>query len=114
MENITLDFESTKRLYKKVKAYEDEQLIKCTFWYTNKLEKIFNSNDYEFVLDNYINQLESDEQIFYPFEKEEETLKEYILQNYNFEEFCNNVIRYTYKRMKADVEMHDELDDDEL
>ena len=116
MENITLTHESTIRLYTKVKAFEDTQLIKCTFWYTNKLEKIFNSDDYEIVIENYVNQLGNEEEIIYPFEKEDEeqSLHDFIKENYSFEDFSNNVIRHTYKRIKADVEMHNEMEDDDL
>jgi hypothetical protein len=114
MAHIIIIEESSKRIYEKVKAYEDENLIKCSFWYSDKLKGIFNSENYEEVIDNYIKQLDTNESIFFPFEiEEEDDLKTYLLENITFEEFTNSILRYTYKRMKSDVFQYDEMEDDD-
>ncbi|HFS67061.1 MAG TPA: hypothetical protein ENK67_02500 [Flavobacteriia bacterium] len=114
MAHITIIEESSKRIYEKVKTYEDENLIKCSFWYSDKLNDIFNSEDYEVVIDNYIKQLGKNESIFFPFTNEEEDdLKAYLLENITIEEFTNSILRYTYKRMKSDVFQYDEMEDDD-
>ena len=115
MSNLILPEESNKRIYDKFKAYEDENFIKCSLWYSDLLHKIFISDTYEVVVDRYIEQLDNLDALQYDFIFDDNTkdLKENILTSLTQEEFTNTLIRTAYKLAKADVLRYDELEGDE-
>lgn len=114
MANLILPTESNQRIYSKFHDYEELNLIKLAFWYTPVLETIFNSEDFETVIDNYIEQASKQESINHDFEIEEGVDFREFLLSLNQEEFTNEIIRTAYKMAKRDVEIYDEMEDDEF
>lgn len=114
MANIILPTESNQRIFKKFQDFEHENLIKLAFLYTPVLEKIFSSEDFKTIVDNYIEQALEENSINHPFEiNEEQDFRDFLLE-LDQEEFTNTIIRTAYKMMKQDCENYDEMEADDF
>jgi len=108
-DGLYFDNENSRRLYKKYKHYENDNLHMLNYCFESKLHDILSNTTYEIQVQKYLTQEKNNKhRIICNFD----CLDEEIFNKYTQEEFVKKIILNCLSYYKADVSEYIELDDD--